>query len=72
LIRDSAGIQITKRIDLTNSSAFNASTFYLRPNDVIYVEPNKVKSLASSNIPLITPYVFSALSLLLILIQRIK
>jgi polysaccharide export outer membrane protein len=72
LIRDSAGIQITKRIDITNSSAFNASTFYLRPNDVIYVEPNKVKSLASSNIPLITPYVFSALSILVILFQRIK
>ena len=72
LIRDSAGIQITKRIDLTNNSAFNATTFYLRPNDVIYVEPNKVKSLASSNIPLLTPYVFSALSILVILFQRIK
>jgi len=72
LIRDSSGIQITKRIDLTNTSAFSAQTFYLRPNDVIYVEPNNVRSLASSNIPLVTPYVFSALSLLLILIQRIK
>jgi polysaccharide export outer membrane protein len=72
LIRDSSGVQITKRIDLTNNSSFNASTFYLRPNDVIYVEPNKVKSLASSNIPLITPYVFSALSILVILFQRIK
>jgi len=72
LLRDSAGTQITKRIDLTNASAFSPQTFYLRPNDVIYVEPNKVRSLASSNIPLVTPYVFSALSLLLILIQRIK
>lgn len=37
----------TIRIDLTNSKILRSPYFYLQSNDVIYVEPNKQKAIAS-------------------------
>ncbi|MGL4412260.1 MAG: polysaccharide biosynthesis/export family protein [Bacteroidales bacterium] len=41
LIRESDGKREFHRFDLTNSELFESPYFYLRQNDVIYVEPNK-------------------------------
>ncbi len=40
------------RLNLNNADAFKSSYYYLQQNDVIYVEPNAVKSIASQNISL--------------------
>lgn len=40
------------RLNLNNEDAFKSPFFYLQQNDVIYVEPNAVKSIASQNISL--------------------
>lgn len=40
------------RLNLNTDEAFKSPYFYLQQNDVIYVEPNAVKSIAAQNIPL--------------------
>ena len=32
-----------RHIDLNSSNFFNSPYYYLHPNDVVYVEPNKAK-----------------------------
>ena len=36
------------RLDLNDANLFNSPYFYLQQNDVIYVEPNRVKAKNSS------------------------
>ncbi|RYZ99975.1 MAG: polysaccharide export protein [Sphingobacteriaceae bacterium] len=43
LIRDIDGQKKYARIDLNSSETFSSPYFYLKQNDVIYVEPNKAK-----------------------------
>lgn len=40
------------RLNLNTDEAFKSPYFYLQQNDVVYVEPNTVKSVASQNISL--------------------
>ncbi len=40
------------RLNLNTDEVFKSPYFYLQQNDVIYVEPNKVKSIASQNVSL--------------------
>lgn len=43
IIREQNGKRITHRVDLTSSDFVNSDFYYLKQNDIIYVEPNKVK-----------------------------
>ncbi len=43
VIRDNNGQKEFGRIDLTNPSVFSSPYYYLRQNDVVYVEPNDAK-----------------------------
>ncbi|MFN5417031.1 MAG: polysaccharide biosynthesis/export family protein, partial [Flavobacteriia bacterium] len=43
LIRENSGIKEEIRIDLTSKSFLKSKYYYLKQNDVIYVEPNKFK-----------------------------
>lgn len=43
LIRDDNGEKTFVRLDVTDPDIFASPYFYLRQNDVVYVEPNKVK-----------------------------
>ena len=43
LIRDNNGSIETHRFDLTSSELFEDPYYYLRQNDIIYIEPNKAK-----------------------------
>lgn len=48
LIREEAGKKKTVRFDLNSSDVFRSPYFYLRQNDVIYVEPNRSKTAANN------------------------
>ncbi|MDR0506101.1 MAG: polysaccharide biosynthesis/export family protein [Dysgonamonadaceae bacterium] len=37
------------RVDMTSSSIFNSEVYYLRQNDMIYVEPNSARARNSTN-----------------------
>jgi polysaccharide export outer membrane protein len=71
LIREENGKKITRHIDLNSSNFFNSPYYYLQPNDVIYVEPNKNKAATAVRNPQILPIIFSALSVVAIVIDRL-
>lgn len=47
LIRENNGKISIKKIDLTDASLFESEHFYLKQNDIVYVEPNKTKIQSS-------------------------
>lgn len=48
IIREENGKRISKRIDLTKTDFINSPFYYLKQNDIVYVEPNKTKVNASA------------------------
>ena len=52
LTRNNNGKLEFARINLNSDEVFKSPYFYLQQNDVIYVEPNTVKSISSQDIPL--------------------
>jgi polysaccharide export outer membrane protein len=72
LIRDNAGKKEFVRFDLNSTAFLNSPYFYLKQNDVIYIEPNKGKA-ASLNAARTQTYAIigSALSVLVILFSRL-
>lgn len=63
VIREVDGKRTYNRVDITNSDFTNSDFYYLAPNDVVYVEPNKVRINSSAVGPNLT-FVLSAVSLL--------
>ena len=73
LIRDSANSKQLVRLNLNSKNIISSPYFYLKQNDMIYVEPNKSKAASldavrNRNITLIA----SALSVLIVIATRIK
>lgn len=64
IIRNNGGKRISKRIDLTESDWMNSDFYYLKQNDIVYVEPNtaSVKTAGLVGSPNV---VLSAVSVLL-------
>ena len=49
LIReDAAGEKSVHRMNLNDASVFSSPYYYLQQNDIVYVEPNSVKTVNSS------------------------
>lgn len=74
LIRENLdGTRTPYRINLQKSDIISSPVFYLRQNDVIYVEPNKAKASATDATQARTYTIIgAALSVLIILITRIN
>ncbi|RZJ58414.1 MAG: sugar transporter [Hymenobacter sp.] len=45
IIRESDGVRTTTRVDLNDKEALNSPYYYLQQNDILYVEPAKIKQL---------------------------
>jgi polysaccharide export outer membrane protein len=71
LIREENGEKITRHINLNSSDFFDSPYYYLRPNDVIYVQPNATKAATASRSTQYLPIIFSALSVIAIVLDRI-
>ncbi len=48
LIRDVDGVKHFYRLNLNDSKLFDSPYFYLRQNDIVYIEPTKVKEVNST------------------------
>lgn len=48
VVREKKGIATPILIDLTKKSMFDSEVYYLQSNDIVYVEPNKVKKRESN------------------------
>lgn len=73
LIREENGQRKFIRLNLSSSNIFESPYYYLKQNDIVYVEPNNNKVAASNtreirNISIIT----AGLTLLVIIITRLK
>ena len=73
LIREKKGVKEFIRFDLNSSDIFKSPYFYLKQNDIIYVEPNKAKIVSSNanrtrNITIFA----SVLSLIIIVFTRVQ
>lgn len=71
LIRTEDGKKITRRIDLTSPSFVTSPYYYLKTNDVIYVEANKSKIGSATTLRQTLPAILSGLSFLAIIIDRL-
>lgn len=71
LIRDENGKRIVKRLDFKSENILTSPYYYLKSNDVIYVEPNKSKVGSSRRTTLWLPVVFSFFSFAIIVVDRL-
>jgi polysaccharide biosynthesis/export protein len=71
VIREDAGQKVIKRLNLNTSEIFNSPYYYLRSNDIVYVEPNKAKVASSSRSYQLLPIILSGLSFAAIIVDRI-
>jgi polysaccharide biosynthesis/export protein len=69
LIREEKDKKITVRLNLNNSALFESPYYYLKANDVVYVEPNKAKLSSATRAKEIMPIFFGAMSLTVIMLD---
>jgi len=70
LIREKDGERTFIPIDLTSDNFFKSPYYYLRNNDVLYVEPGKTKYAGVDNNYRNVGIILSALSIIAIIITR--
>ena len=72
LIRQVDSVRTVYRLNLADKSIFQSPAYYLQPNDVVYVEPNKRKFL-ESNAQLLSLFasVTSAISIIIVLANSV-
>jgi polysaccharide export outer membrane protein len=71
LIREEANQRTFKVINLNSAEIFSSPYFYLKPNDIIYVEPNKTKISSASATRQWLPIVLSGLTFVTLAVDRI-
>lgn len=72
LIREEYNKRNFIRIDMTNRQFFDSPSYFLHPNDIVYVEPTKGKTAVSDNFYRIAPILISTLTLISVLIIRFQ
>ncbi len=72
IIREKNNVRTTTRIDLNNKSVLNSPFFYLQQNDIVYVEPDKAKSLQVSTRSINLPIYLSVFSTLVFLFTSLR
>ena len=71
IVREEDGVKKIKRINLNSSEIFSSDYYYLKSNDIVYVEANKAKVSSSTRSSTLIPILLSALSFGAIIIDRI-
>ncbi|NQX55834.1 polysaccharide biosynthesis/export family protein [Pedobacter panaciterrae] len=67
LIRELDGQRRMERVNLNSKDVLNSPYFYLKQNDVIYVEPDKAKSVEVSSNNRLMPLIVAAISAVAVL-----
>ena len=71
IIREVNGKKTLKRIDMNSSNLLQSPYYYLMPNDIVYVEPNKNKLASVSRGRQLLPALLSGLSVVVIVLDRV-
>lgn len=73
VIRQENGVRQVYHIDLTSQDVFTSPVYYLKPNDVIYVEPNKRKFIdTNAQLISIVTSITSTLSILVLFVNSLR
>lgn len=71
LIREENSNRVTRHIDLTSPDFLSSPYYYLEPNDIVYVQPNKARATQSTMWPQLVPILLTALSVSVIVLDRV-
>jgi polysaccharide export outer membrane protein len=71
VIREVGSQKTIKRINLNTSELFNSPYYYLKSNDIVYVEPSKTKISSASRSGQVLPLVLNGLSFAVIVMDRL-
>lgn len=71
LIREEDGKRVTRHLDINSADFLNSEYYYLKPNDVVYVEPNKAKIATTNRSTQVIPFIFSGISILILVLDRV-
>ncbi|RYY55566.1 MAG: polysaccharide export protein [Chitinophagaceae bacterium] len=71
VIREDSTQKTLKRLNLNTSEIFTSPFYYLRPGDIVYVEPNKAKVANSGRGAVLLPVIFGGLSFAAIVVDRL-
>jgi len=71
LIRDEEGKRVIRRLNLNDDRFLTSPYYFLKSNDIIYVEPNKVRVASTRRMNLLLPVLLSGLSVVIIALDRI-
>jgi len=72
LIREDEGKKIIRRLNLNSEEIFRSQYFYLKSNDVVYIETNKAKVQGSSRLTTLLPVLLSALAFIAVIFTQVK
>lgn len=72
IIRENAGQREFNRVSLNDRNVFRSPNYYLRNNDVVYVEPVKTRAFQTDRAVLVVPIVASILTTLGVLILNFR
>ncbi|MBZ5855764.1 polysaccharide biosynthesis/export family protein [Flavihumibacter profundi] len=70
VIREEEGKKVIRRINLNNDEIFRSPYYYLKSNDVVYVESNRAKVKSTSRGDILIPVIMATLTFLTIVIDR--
>ena len=71
VIREENGKKSLQRLNLNSSELFSSPYYYLKSNDVVYVEPNKARVASSTRTNQLLPILLSGLSFAAIIVDRL-
>lgn len=70
VIREEEGQKIIKAFNLNSAEIFTSPYYYLKSNDIVYVEPNKSKVATTGRSTMWLPVVLSGISVVIITLER--
>ena len=71
IIREENGLKNIQRINLNSNELLTSPYYYLKSDDVVYVEPNKARVASASNNTQWVPIALSMLSFGVIVVDRL-
>ncbi len=71
LIREDNGVKISRRFNLNSNELFDSEFYYLKSNDVIYVEPNKARVAGAGRGQQWVPIMLSSMALTVLILDLV-
>lgn len=71
IIREEEGVRTMTRVNLNSKDLLNSAYFYLQQNDVVYVEPDRMKQVQASTDTRLLAILTSATSLAIIIVTQL-